>query len=62
MLSLANKEKDEQQSLYKKNDSCFCRYFDRDVKCIRDFFMKRFSYESELFPTFSDIRFVHCIG
>ncbi|KAF6126951.1 RIO kinase 2 [Phyllostomus discolor] len=31
-------------------------YFDRDVKCIRDFFMKRFSYESELYPTFSDIR------
>ncbi|XP_059999307.1 serine/threonine-protein kinase RIO2 isoform X2 [Lagenorhynchus albirostris] len=31
-------------------------YFDRDVKCIRDFFMKRFSYESELFPAFSDIR------
>ncbi|XP_032012652.1 serine/threonine-protein kinase RIO2 isoform X2 [Hylobates moloch] len=31
-------------------------YFDRDVKCIRDFFMKRFSYESELFPTFKDIR------
>ncbi|XP_036265494.1 serine/threonine-protein kinase RIO2 isoform X2 [Pipistrellus kuhlii] len=31
-------------------------YFDRDVKCIRDFFMKRFSYESELYPIFSDIR------
>ncbi|XP_075397423.1 serine/threonine-protein kinase RIO2 [Tenrec ecaudatus] len=31
-------------------------YFDRDVKCIRDFFMKRFTYESELYPTFSDIR------
>ncbi|XP_045355232.1 serine/threonine-protein kinase RIO2 isoform X1 [Leopardus geoffroyi] len=31
-------------------------YFDRDVKCIRDFFMKHFSYESELYPTFSDIR------
>ncbi|XP_049625090.1 serine/threonine-protein kinase RIO2 [Suncus etruscus] len=31
-------------------------YFDRDVKCIRDFFMKRFSYESEIYPTFSDIR------
>ncbi|XP_077203799.1 serine/threonine-protein kinase RIO2 [Paroedura picta] len=31
-------------------------YFDRDVKCIRDFFMKRFSYESELYPTFKDIR------
>ncbi|XP_047586238.1 serine/threonine-protein kinase RIO2 [Lutra lutra] len=31
-------------------------YFDRDVKCIRDFFMRRFSYESELYPTFSDIR------
>lgn len=32
------------------------RYFDRDVKCIRDFFAKRFNYESELFPTFKDIR------
>ncbi|XP_019722496.1 serine/threonine-protein kinase RIO2 [Hippocampus comes] len=31
-------------------------YFDRDVKCIRDFFAKRYSYESELFPTFNDIR------
>ncbi|KAK2496446.1 hypothetical protein MC885_006655 [Smutsia gigantea] len=31
-------------------------YFDRDVKCIRDFFMKRFSYESELYPTFKDTR------
>lgn len=33
-----------------------CRYFDRDVKCIRDFFAKRFNYESELYPTFKDIR------
>ncbi|XP_056144659.1 serine/threonine-protein kinase RIO2 [Lampris incognitus] len=31
-------------------------YFDRDVKCIRDFFAKRFNYESELYPTFKDIR------
>lgn len=31
-------------------------YFDRDVKCIRDFFLKRFDYESELYPTFSDIK------
>ncbi|MFT7811793.1 serine/threonine-protein kinase RIO2 [Arapaima gigas] len=31
-------------------------YFDRDVKCIRDFFMRRFGYESELYPTFKDIR------
>ncbi|XP_069481552.1 serine/threonine-protein kinase RIO2 [Ambystoma mexicanum] len=31
-------------------------YFDRDVKCIRDFFKKRFSYESELYPTFADIK------
>ncbi|XP_068167249.1 serine/threonine-protein kinase RIO2 [Antennarius striatus] len=31
-------------------------YFDRDVKCVRDFFAKRFNYESELFPTFKDIR------
>lgn len=38
--------------------SLFSRYFDRDVKCVREFFMKRFNYESELYPTFSDIRFV----
>ncbi|XP_076464947.1 uncharacterized protein LOC143296867 [Babylonia areolata] len=31
-------------------------YFDRDVKCIRDFFSKRFSYESELFPAFKDVQ------
>ncbi|XP_047449114.1 serine/threonine-protein kinase RIO2 [Mugil cephalus] len=31
-------------------------YFDRDVKCIRDFFAKRFNYESELYPTFKDVR------
>ncbi|XP_016326709.1 serine/threonine-protein kinase RIO2-like [Sinocyclocheilus anshuiensis] len=31
-------------------------YFDRDVKCVRDFFLKRFNYESELYPTFKDIR------
>uniref|UniRef100_A0A646QDW6 Serine/threonine-protein kinase RIO2 n=1 Tax=Hemiscolopendra marginata TaxID=943146 RepID=A0A646QDW6_9MYRI len=30
-------------------------YFDRDVKCIREFFKKRFDYESELYPTFADI-------
>ncbi|XP_069565616.1 serine/threonine-protein kinase RIO2 [Brachyistius frenatus] len=31
-------------------------YFDRDVKCIRDFFARRYNYESELFPTYKDIR------
>ncbi|KAK3610256.1 hypothetical protein CHS0354_022317 [Potamilus streckersoni] len=31
-------------------------YFNRDVQCIRDFFAKRFHYESELYPKFSDIR------
>ncbi|GCC30563.1 hypothetical protein chiPu_0009014 [Chiloscyllium punctatum] len=30
-------------------------YFNRDVKCIRDFFIRRFNYESELYPTFKDI-------
>lgn len=30
-------------------------YFDRDVNCVREFFKKRFGYESELFPKFSDI-------
>ncbi|KAL5004195.1 hypothetical protein ScPMuIL_017651 [Solemya velum] len=31
-------------------------YFDRDVQCIRDYFIKRFHYESELSPKFTDIR------
>ena len=31
------------------------RYFDRDVGCIREFFKRRFNYESELFPKFSDV-------
>ncbi|XP_025832458.1 serine/threonine-protein kinase RIO2 [Agrilus planipennis] len=30
-------------------------YFHRDVKCIREFFKKRFGFESELYPKFSDI-------
>nr|CAG4650080.1 EOG090X04DJ [Sida crystallina] len=29
--------------------------FDRDVKCLRDFFKRRFNYESELYPSFSDV-------
>ncbi|KAM8962114.1 serine/threonine-protein kinase RIO2 [Pelodytes ibericus] len=31
-------------------------YFDRDVKCVREFFLKRFNYESELYPSFSDVQ------
>lgn len=31
-------------------------YFDRDVECIRQFFSKRFNYESELDPRFSDLK------
>lgn len=30
-------------------------YFQRDVNCIRDFFKRRFSYESELYPSFQDV-------
>jgi RIO kinase 2 len=30
-------------------------YFDRDVKCLQDFFRRRFNYESELAPNFQDI-------
>ncbi|XP_075979290.1 RIO kinase 2 [Anticarsia gemmatalis] len=30
-------------------------YFDRDVRCIRDFFKRRFGYESETYPNFSDL-------
>lgn len=30
-------------------------FFNRDVSCVRDFFKKRFNYESETYPKFSDI-------
>jgi RIO kinase 2 len=30
-------------------------YFDRDVQCVRDFFKRKFGYESELAPEFDDI-------
>jgi len=30
-------------------------FFDRDVTCIRDFFKRRFGYESSIHPTFADI-------
>lgn len=36
-------------------------YFERDVNCIRDFFRRRFGYESELHPTFKDILREDCI-
>ncbi|VVC92062.1 unnamed protein product [Leptidea sinapis] len=30
-------------------------YFDRDVRCVREFFKKRFAFESDLYPKFSDL-------
>ncbi|XP_033226378.1 serine/threonine-protein kinase RIO2 isoform X2 [Belonocnema kinseyi] len=36
-------------------------YFDRDVTCIRDFFKRRFGYESEMFPTFEDLKREDCM-
>lgn len=30
-------------------------FFNRDVNCVKDFFRRRFQYESELFPNFSEI-------
>jgi len=31
-------------------------FFERDVKCLQDFFRRRFNYESELAPSFEDIK------
>merc|ERR1712150_395193 len=30
-------------------------FFDRDVTCLKEFFRRRFNYESELAPNFEDI-------
>ena len=35
------------------DNSCFFRYFNRDVDCIRTFFKRRFRYESALYPRFN---------
>lgn len=35
------------------------KYFDHDVQCIREFFCRKYGYESELYPTFNDIRRTH---
>ncbi|RNA37728.1 serine threonine- kinase RIO2 [Brachionus plicatilis] len=36
-------------------------YFDRDVQCIRDFFKRRFNFESESLPKFSDVKKVYSL-
>lgn len=36
-------------------------YFDRDVQCIRDFFRRRFGYESDSYPQFKDIVRTECL-
>jgi RIO kinase 2 len=33
-------------------EDIICRYFNRDVECIRTFFRRRFRYESQLYPRF----------
>ena len=36
-------------------------FFDRDVTCLKDFFRRRFNYESELAPSFEDIQRVDAL-
>ncbi|CAF1352651.1 unnamed protein product [Rotaria sordida] len=36
-------------------------YFDRDVQCIRDFFRRRFHFETDLYPKFADIKRLHSL-
>lgn len=36
-------------------------FFDRDVACLKDFFRRRFDFESELAPTFSEVHRVDAI-
>jgi RIO kinase 2 len=36
-------------------------YFKRDVNCVREFFRRRFNYESEEFPKFEDIERKHVL-
>lgn len=36
-------------------------YFDRDVQCIRDFFRRRFDFETENYPKFAEIKRVYSL-
>ena len=36
-------------------------YFDRDVQCIRDFFRRRFDFETDVYPKFVDIQRLHSL-
>lgn len=36
-------------------------FFDRDVTCLKDFFRRRFNFESELVPTFSEVQRVDAV-
>ncbi|CAF4262616.1 unnamed protein product, partial [Rotaria magnacalcarata] len=36
-------------------------YFDRDVQCVRDFFRRRFNFESDHYPKFADIIRLHSL-
>ncbi|CAF1598631.1 unnamed protein product, partial [Adineta ricciae] len=36
-------------------------YFDRDVQCIRDFFRRRFEFETDVYPKFADIKRIHSL-
>ncbi|UJR13313.1 hypothetical protein I4U23_000331 [Adineta vaga] len=36
-------------------------YFDRDVQCVRDFFRRRFEFESDSYPKFADIQRLHTL-
>jgi len=36
-------------------------YFDRDVQCIRDFFRRRFNFETDVYPKFVDIIRLHSL-
>jgi len=36
-------------------------YFDRDVQCVRDFFRRRFNFETDVYPKFSDIKRLHSL-
>lgn len=49
--------------------SCFSSFFERDVTCVREMFRRKFGYESEDYPKFSDLvreddldAEVHCTG
>jgi len=68
-MKMQNCKSPKNNSLNRFHAPFYCSFFDRDVNCVREMFRRKFGYESEDYPKFSDLvreddldAEVHCTG